>query len=84
MSNSKTGVWSALGSLLGGALGAVAGRYVAESRPRVQYAAQRGHGSETEDAMVIGGATGAVLGAFIGGAAAGEDPPQPCPTLPGK
>jgi hypothetical protein len=32
-----------------------------------------------EDAMVIGGAAGAVLGAFIGGTAAGDETP---PLLP--
>jgi hypothetical protein len=30
--------------------------------------------------MVIGGATGAVLGAFVGATVAGEDPPPPPPT----
>lgn len=40
----------------------------------------RSSGSEVEDAMVIGGATGAVLGAFVGATVAGEDPPPPPPT----
>jgi hypothetical protein len=31
---------------------------------------------ELEDAMVVGGATGAVVGAFLGGTIAGEDPPK--------
>jgi hypothetical protein len=30
-----------------------------------------------EDAMVVGGATGAVVGAFIGGTVAGEESPPP-------
>jgi hypothetical protein len=29
-----------------------------------------------EDAMVVGGAAGAVVGAFIGGTIAGDDPPK--------
>jgi uncharacterized membrane protein YfcA len=86
MSNAKTGLWSAIGALLGGAAGAAAGKYAVEARPRYRYAQQRPMrrspgGSEVEDAMVVGGAAGAVLGAFIGGTAAGEDPP---PQLPSK
>lgn len=74
MSNAKTGLWSAFGALLGGAAGAFAGRYAAEMRPRVRYVTEGG-GAEIEDAMVIGGAAGAVIGAFIGGTAGGEDSP---------
>jgi len=70
MSNAKTGLWSAFGALLGGAAGAAAGRYAAETRPRVRYAIAK-HGGDIEDAMVVGGATGAVIGAFIGGMASG-------------
>ncbi len=87
MGNAKTGLWSAIGALLGGAAGAAAGKYAVEGRPRYRYAQQpfprrRGPGgSEVEDAMVVGGAAGAVLGAFIGGTAAGEDTP---PQLPAK
>ena len=73
MSGATTGLWSAFGALLGGALGATAGHYAAKARPRYT-------GSEAvEDAMVIGGATGAVVGAFVGGAASGQEPKQ----LPG-
>jgi hypothetical protein len=76
MSNAKTGLWSAIGALLGGAAGAAAGRYAAaDLRPRVRYAAARG--DDIEDAMVVGGAAGAVLGAFIGGTVAGEELPPP-------
>ena len=76
MSNAKTGLWSAIGALLGGAAGAAAGKYAVEARPRYRYAGRgRPGGSEVEDAMVVGGAAGAVLGAFIGGTASGEDPP---------
>jgi hypothetical protein len=88
MSNAKTGLWAAIGALLGGAAGAAAGQYAAESRPRYRYAGQpmprrRGPGgTEVEDAMVVGGGAGAVLGAFIGGTLAGEDPPTP--QLPAK
>lgn len=71
MSNAKTGLWSAFGALLGGAAGAAAGHYAAKARPRRAHSAQ-----EMEDAMVVGGATGAVVGAFIAGAAAGDPPPQ--------
>lgn len=71
MSNAKTGLWSAVGALLGGAAGAAAGHYAAKARPtgRARTAQQ------VEDAMVVGGATGAVAGAFIVGALAGEEEP---------
>ncbi len=75
MSNAKTGLASAVGALVGGALGAVAGNYAAKYRPRARYVTFRG--SSVEDAMVVGGATGAVLGAFIGGTMAGEESPPP-------
>ena len=76
MSNAKTGLWSAVGALVGGAIGATAGKYVAQVRPRAAYGGGVGPG-ETEDAMVIGGASGAVLGAFIAGASTGEPTPAP-------
>lgn len=80
MSNAKTGLFSALGALVGGFAGAQAGKYAAQTRPRYRYAEQP-HGPEVEDAMVVGAAAGAVLGAFIAGAATGEPaapaaPPQ--------
>ena len=86
MSNARTGFVSAIGALVGGALGAAAGKYASEARPRYRYAnapmPRRGpSGADVEDAMVVGGAAGAVLGAFIGGTVAGEDPP---PQLPAK
>lgn len=74
MSNAKTGLLSAFGALLGGVAGAAAGHYAANARPRVRYAAED-RGTDVEDAMVIGGAAGAVVGAFIGGTVGGEDPP---------
>ena len=77
--NAKAGLSSALGALLFGVGGAYAGRYAAEMRPRVRYAAA-GRGSEIEDAMVVGGAAGAVVGAFIGGAIGGNDPVPATPT----
>lgn len=79
MSNAKTGVLAALGAVLGGAAGAYAGSYAAKMRPRARYANAfrfRGRGQDVEDAMMVGGATGAVVGAFIGGTIAGEDPPK--------
>lgn len=80
MSNARTGIWSALGALVGGAIGAAGGRYAAQGRPRARYTSKRASGQEIEDAMVIGGAGGAVLGAFLAGAAAGESPaPQSAP-----
>lgn len=82
MSNAATGLWSGLGALLGGVAGAFAGKYVAQARPRYTYTEDRGH--EIEDAMVAGGAAGAVLGAFIGGAAAGEGSPPASSQLPPK
>ena len=75
MSSTRTGLWSAFGALLGGAAGAAAGHYAAKARPR--YAGGSSTSGETvEDAMVVGGATGAVVGAFIGGAASGPEPKQ--------
>lgn len=73
----KTGLWSAFGALVGGALGAAAGNYAAKARPR--YAGGRTRGEEVEDAMVVGGASGAVLGAFIGGAASSPEQPKQLP-----
>jgi len=73
MSSAKTGIWSAFGALAGGLAGAFAGRYAAQIRPR--YA---GHATaqEVEDAMVVGGATGSVVGAFVAGAISGETAPS--------
>jgi hypothetical protein len=80
MSDAKTGLLSALGAVLGGAAGAAAGYAAARYRPSVQvrYAKsfRRSRGAEIEDAMVIGGASGAVVGAFIGGTLAGSNTPQ--------
>lgn len=71
MANSKTGIWAALGAVAGGLAGAQAGKYASQYRPRGYHSTSRGH--ETEDAMVIGGAVGSVIGAFVGGTMAGED-----------
>lgn len=86
MSNAATGIWSALGALAGAIAGAAAGKLAVEARPRYRYGAEqrpqrRGPGgTEVEDAMVVGGAAGAVFGAFLGGTLAGEEksptPPQ--------
>jgi len=92
MSNVKTGFWSAIGALAGGVAGAYAGKFAVQQRPRYRYATEsrfspvpsrRGPGgTEIEDAMVIGGSAGAVIGAFIGGAAsAPADSPEPPPQL---
>jgi len=80
MSNARTGLWSAIGAVIGGAAGAAGGYYAAQARPRVRYAnaplpRKRSKGQAVEDAMVVGGATGAVVGAFLAGTMAGEDPP---------
>lgn len=75
MSNAKTGLMSAIGATLGGVAGAVAGHYAATMRPRVKYAVREG-GGDVEDAMVVGGAAGMVVGAFIGGTLAGVEPAQ--------
>lgn len=85
MSNAKTGIWSALGALVGGLAGAAAGRYAAESRPRNRYAygEEQPRGTEVEDAMVVGAGTGAVVGAFLGGTLAGEPEAAPRPQLGG-
>jgi|HubBroStandDraft_1064217.scaffolds.fasta_scaffold14595_7 hypothetical protein len=79
MSNAATGVWSALGALLGGVAGAAAAKYVVESRPRGR--GNRDRASEVEDAMVVGGAAGAVLGSFVAGATMSE--PATVPRLAG-
>jgi outer membrane lipoprotein SlyB len=78
MSSASTGFWSALGAVVGGVAGATAGHYAAQYRPRLRYArAVRARGDqEIEDAMVVGGAAGAVVGAFLGGTIAGGDPKQ--------
>jgi len=76
MSNARTGLWSAAGALLGGVIGASAAKYTVQARPR-----GRPTGTEVEDAMVVGGAAGAVLGAFVAATAMGEEPP-PRPRLP--
>jgi hypothetical protein len=87
MSSAKTGLWSAFGALVGGFTGAMAGKYMATTRPRVRYATEqpaprRGpRGSDVEDAMVIGGGAGAVLGAFVAGSLAGDDAPPTPPQL---
>lgn len=81
--SARTGLWSAFGATLGAVAGAAAGHYAATMRPRVRYVAQRDvTGADVEDAMVIGGAAGAVLGAFIGGAASGGDTTPAQPQLP--
>ena len=75
MSNTKTGLWSAFGALLGGAAGAAAGHYAAKTRPTGGKSSVQ----QVEDAMVVGGASGAVVGAFIGGALSGEEEPKQLP-----
>ena len=77
MSNARTGMWSAVGALFGGIAGVAAARYIVETRPRSKSASQHDRGAEIEDAMIVGGATGAVLGAFIAGAATGEEALRP-------
>ncbi len=67
MSNAIGGLWAGLGALAGGALGAYAGKYAAESRPRGYV-----HGAAVEDAMIVGGGVGSVLGAFLAGTVMGE------------
>jgi len=67
MSNAKTGLWSAVGALFGGVVGAYAGKLVAEHAPRKYYG-----GSNVGDAMATGAAAGAVVGAFAAGTMAGE------------
>lgn len=63
--NSKTGFWSAFGALAGGVIGATAAKYAMRARSRHRY----DEGSvNAEDAMVLGGAAGAMIGAFFGGA----------------
>lgn len=77
--SAKTGLWSAFGALLGGVAGVAAGHYAATMRPRARYATAGRDGASVEDAMVVGGATGAVVGAFLGGAIGAETPPAQSP-----
>lgn len=76
MSNAKTGFWSAVGALAGGAAGAALGHYAATSRPRVKYMSGIS-GDQVEDAMTVGGAAGAVVGAFVFATVAGQEDPPP-------
>jgi hypothetical protein len=85
--NAKTGIWSALGAVVGAVAGATAGHYALQYRPKIRYAteararrvvrARRPSSQEMEDAMVIGGAVGATVGAFFGGTVMGEETPPP-------
>ena len=70
MSNAKTGLWSAVGALLGGVAGAFAGKAAVQYMPRKYYGARRG--VDVADAMATGAAAGAVVGAFAAGTMAGE------------
>ena len=70
MSNAKTGLWSAVGALLGGVAGAFAGKAAVKYMPRKYYGARRG--VDVADAMATGAAAGAVVGAFAAGTMAGE------------
>ena len=72
MSNAKTGLWSAVGALLGGVAGAFAGKAVAQHAPRRYYG-----GRNVGDAMATGAAAGAVVGAFAAGTMAGEPAQHP-------
>ena len=74
--NAKTGFWSAFGALVGGAIGATAGKYAVQVRPRYRYSAEQ-RGTEIEDGMVIGGAAGALLGSFVGAAASAPEEAAP-------
>lgn len=76
MASARTGIWSAVGAFVFGTAGALAGREVAKVYPGVRYAVRRRSGHVT-DVMVTGGAVGAVAGAFIGGALAGDTPALP-------
>jgi hypothetical protein len=79
LSDARTGLFAALGAVLGGAAGAAAGYAAAKYRPRLSYSVRARGAQEIEDAMVIGGAAGAVVGAFVGGTIASKDP---TPVLP--
>ena len=54
MSNAKTGLWSAVGALLGGVAGAFAGKAAVQYMPRKYYGARRG--VDVADAMATGAA----------------------------
>ena len=68
MSNARTGLWSAVGALLGGVAGAYAGKVVHQHQPIRRY----GRGGSVADSMATGAAAGAVVGAFAAGTMAGE------------
>lgn len=76
MSNAKTGLWSAVGALFGGVVGAYAGKAVHQYQPRRGY---YGKGGDVADAMAVGAATGAVIGSFAAGTMAGESVPAQLP-----
>lgn len=78
MSNAKTGLWSAVGALIGGVAGAYAGKLAVEYAPRRYYGAPK-----VTDAMATGAAAGAVVGAFAAGTMAGEATPAVA-ALPAK
>jgi hypothetical protein len=80
MSNARTGLWSAVGALLGGVAGAFAGKAVVQYTPRKYYGARRD--VNVADAMATGAAAGAVVGAFAAGTMAGES--THLPQLPAK
>lgn len=68
-----------MGAFVVGAAGAFAGREIARAYPGPvvrYYSIRKGRGGRVTDAMVAGGAAGAVVGAFIGGALAGDAPPK--------
>ena len=69
MSNAKTGLWSAVGALFGGVVGAYAGKLAVQYYPKKYYGMPK-----VADAMATGAAAGAVVGAFAAGTMAGEAP----------
>ena len=73
--SAKTGLWSAFGALLGGVAGATAASMLP---PRARYAVAGRAG----DTRVVGGAAGAIVGAFLGGALGAESPPAQPQQLP--
>jgi len=78
MSNAITGIWSGLGALVGGVAGAYAGRYAAKSRPRHTYGSSP---HDIEDAMVVGGAAGALVGAFVAATVTSPSEEKPAPQV---
>ena len=74
--NTKAGFWSALGAVVGSVVGATAAKYAVQARPRHRYD-EDPDGPGVDAASIMGGAAGAIIGAFVGGAVGAPEEPLP-------